>query len=106
MVPNTMAWRYVMDLDETLVAQAFATSSAHRVNIRLSEEECVGDTNLRHCYCDECKLGILSKKIGTEKNVLGIEKRKEGAYCEDVVVLAEHHLGRVPSEGAMSSGCL
>jgi len=28
-----MAWRYVMDLEETLVAQAFATSSADKVNI-------------------------------------------------------------------------
>lgn len=29
-VPNTMACLYVMDLDETLVAHAFATSSVNR----------------------------------------------------------------------------
>jgi hypothetical protein len=32
MVPNTIAWRYEMDRDEALVAQAFATSSINLIS--------------------------------------------------------------------------
>jgi hypothetical protein len=62
-----MAWRYVMDLDETLVAHAFATSSAF-----LSVERSRG-----------------TKLLLTGSIVVGIEHGKESAYDEHIGVLIE-----------------
>lgn len=70
MVPKIMACRYETDRDETLVAQALATSSnSQQIPISIHHEN--------------GRQGILL----TSTVVVGIQQGKEGANGEDVVIL-------------------
>ena len=80
MVPRTIACLYEMDLDETLVAQEFATSSARKVSILLPMGK-----------------GREAAEIPTCTIVEGIEQGKQGANGKDVGVLVEHR-DQVPAE--------
>lgn len=66
-VARTIAHRYEIDLEETEVAQALATSSA---------------------FCQQTPLERLSRH--TSAIVVGIKQRKERANDEDVGVLCQH----------------
>ncbi len=49
MVPKIMACRYEMDLDETLVAQVFATSYTRAVSLWIDRSGRTQDTHWLHC---------------------------------------------------------
>ncbi len=74
-VPKIIACLYEIDLEETLVAQAFASSSKLSVSVAYSG-------------CSE----ILTCTI-----VVRIEHGKKGADDKDIGILVEHHLDGVLS---------
>lgn len=66
-----------MDLDDTLVAQEFATSSMQMISIGIG----MGEKQPRRV--------LLTCTV-----IVGIEEGKDGTDAEDVVVLVERHLDR------------
>lgn len=68
-VPNTMACRYETDRDETLVAQAFATSS----------------TSISVTHRTKAELSL------TGTVIVGVQHGKEGTNSEDIGVLIQRH---------------
>jgi hypothetical protein len=74
-----MAWRYVTEREDTLVAQALATSSRREGRLAFLFRVMTGGTR---------------RKL-TSTVVIGFHQGKKGAYGKDVGVVGEHHLGEM-----------